>query len=69
MSLTKYEGAKVIFQMIVNNSQYWETPDGEFGVWLEGLTFKKDAKIGDVGYLHYWSISPSCGVWRVGNSV
>lgn len=67
MSLTKYEGSKVICKEIKDNQQYWETLDGEFVVWLEGLTFKKDAKIGDEGILHYWKVSNTCGLWRVGN--
>lgn len=67
MSLTNYEGSRVICKEIKNNQQYWETLDGNFGVWLEGLTFKKNAKEGDLGYLHYWMVSTTCGLWRVGD--
>lgn len=67
MGLTKYEGAEVACKEIKNNKQLWITIDGDFGIWLDGLTFKKDAKIGDKGFLHYWKISNTCGLWKVLN--
>jgi len=46
-------------------SQYWETEDGDFGVWLMGLDRKKGAHVGAKGKLAYRSLSKVAGQFYI----